>query len=406
MTPRERMNEIRQRLGTGRMLFGFSVFLSVIVGLLIFRSVMRSDGQSLANSGKPPAVTDAAAADAAIVQSIDRERRSLNRVKLQAAQVKVGTVQATLKELKAERAAFDEQVRALLADERGRRIAASEEHLQQFVALQRQKELWTQAQIEGAEARLQTLNQPIEDAAKADTGDYAPSTDWSSHLDREQLALSAALTAYRETRQSVEVVIRDSAGPPGDSTLADAITELDEALARQRAERVQLALEEEQHQKTEQLVAAEAESRKKQSEQEVAEVELATLRRLAEDPTVQAKYQPFLAKGRFRFDHGNIPAKNQNYYLYIDGPSTPPSYNVLVNIGVTRDLKTFAAAGVGKQGFRGPLTKSARYFHKNDRPLWTTPYPSTDAQWEYYRVLFKEFRQLAPIWRDMGVLKP
>jgi hypothetical protein len=121
------------------------------------------------------------------------------------------------------------------------------------------------------------------------------------------------------------------------------------------------------------------------------------LRRLAEDPEVQARYKPFLAKGRYLFDYPNTA-------YFVDGPAQRASYNALVKNSITRDLRIFIAAGLG-QGRKVPGF-NWRSFNRNDRPLWTTTYPKADAEWARYRRLFLDFQQLAPLWRDMGILAP
>lgn len=404
MISRERLNALLPfRTSGGHIVMGLGVILALAAMVLVVRFVVSRTPQ-----GAPTALTESPVqtAEKNIVDSLDRERRSLNRIKLQAATSNVQEVQAQLNGLKHELSVWDSEVRSLLTSESGRRLAADQALVEQFTASFRKEGLWTAAQIEGAEARLKLLLDPVEQAVKEDSGDYAPSSDWSAQVDRELQTLAAAAKAYQDTRRTILAVLRDAPHAPAEITLQDAMSQMDERLARERAVAIETAVREEHRRKTEDLTKAETERVRTAADQEVAQVEAARLRALAEDPAVQAKYQPFLSKGRFRFNHAkNLPA-NPDYYLYIDGPTEPPSYNALVTIGVTRDLKTFVGAGVGYKYFRGPHTDGARYFHRNDRPLWTTGYPKTDAQWAEYQKLFEDFQQLAPVWRDMGLLKP
>lgn len=402
MTPHDRFKQILVEHFQGT---HFVIWIGVILGVSLLLLVVRS----LSSGTQPatpvtnsPAVTGAVnAADKAIVETMDRERRSLNRYKLQAARQKMEAVRSTLGEVEAQLAAWEREVRVLLTDERGRRMAVEPERVEKFAALFRQETLWTPDQVATSKEKLRLLFEPVEAAIKEDTGDYAPSQDWTGHLDREDWALKAAIKAYADTRRSIELLAREAPNAPGTTTLADAMAAFDEKLARERTERIEAAIRVERDKKTEELAKAEAEKVKAEAEQEKAGIDLARNRKLAEDPAIQAKYQPFLAKGRWRFGHGETSQK----MMFIDGPSEMTSYNTLVKLGITTDLQTFVSAGCGKPRSTRGFAYTQQY-QKNDRPLWTTPYPKTDADWDYYRKLFEEFQQLAPIWRDMGLFYP
>ncbi|MBU0640145.1 MAG: hypothetical protein KKB50_14865 [Planctomycetes bacterium] len=118
---------------------------------------------------------------------------------------------------------------------------------------------------------------------------------------------------------------------------------------------------------------------------------------LAENPEIQARYQVFLAKGRYSFAQNKV----------INATAFAPSYNALRILRITHDPETFAIAAGGYQTqLKGGLyDRSTWYFNKNDRPLWAS-YPRTDNEWKELNARFKEFQELAPIWRDMGVLSP
>ncbi|MBX3394329.1 MAG: hypothetical protein KF841_03075 [Phycisphaerae bacterium] len=378
------------------------VVLAVTVIVLVVRfAIPRVSQQQPVVPEQPPVLS----AEKNIVDSMDRERRSMNRVKLQAAALELKEAQAALAGLKQQLEAWDTEVLALMNNDEGRRLAADDGLVEKFAASFRKEDLWTVAQLEAAEARLKLLMIPVEEATKENTGDYAPSADWSAQVEREQQALTTAAKAYMDLRQVIITTLRSAPQAPAQITLQEALDRLDSRLAQERAEVIETAVRDEHQRKTEELAKAEAERARTAAEQQVAQVESARLRALAQDAAVQAKYQPFLAKGRFLINHPDILGFSSKH-LFIDGPAELPSYNDLVRCGATRDLKTFIAIGIGKSKFYGPYTKGRRYFERNDRPLWTTAYPQTDAQWAEYRKLFEEFQQLAPVWRDMGLLRP
>lgn len=408
MNPNQQFKRILGEYVSGLhvMIFACIVLGTGIVVLTVrsFMSIAKPTESGLVNAGGTSGLTSAGESTVlpsgnSIVESVDRERRTLNRLELQAARQKMEGVRSTLGEVEAQLMAWEREVRVLLTDERGRRIAVEPERVEKFAALFRQETLWTPDQVATSKEKLRLLFEPVEAAIKEDTGDYAPSQDWTGHLDREDWALKAAIKAYADTRRSIELLAREAPNAPGPTTLADAIAAFDQRLARERTERIEAEIRAERDKKTEELAKAEAEKVKAEAEQQKAGIDLARNRKLAEDPAIQAKYQPFLAKGRWRFGHAELNR------MWIDGPSEMNSYNTLVKLGITTDLQTFVSAGCGKARSSKGFAYIQQY-HKNDRPLWTTPYPKTDADWDYYRKLFEEFQQLAPIWRDMGLLYP
>lgn len=148
------------------------------------------------------------------------------------------------------------------------------------------------------------------------------------------------------------------------------------------------------------LVSPDLESVLDRIEGDLAKLKADELRRLAEDLDVQARYKPFLAKGRYLFNY------TRKSGMLVDGPARLASYNAIVQAGLTRDMRAFIHAGIGRDHYGASTTGQLQDYRKNDRPLWSTPYPNSDAEWARYRKLFHDFQELAPIWRDMGLLAP
>lgn len=149
------------------------------------------------------------------------------------------------------------------------------------------------------------------------------------------------------------------------------------------------------------LKDADAELFFERTERDPAALKLERVRALAQDAEVQSRYRPFLEKGRFIWGHGSGSRQSD----FVDGPARRSSYNDLVRLGLTRDLKVFINAGIG-QNYDPGDNVGYQHFAQNDRPLWVSKYPQSDAEWARYRKLFADFAELAPAWREMDVLAP
>lgn len=112
------------------------------------------------------------------------------------------------------------------------------------------------------------------------------------------------------------------------------------------------------------------------------------LEQLANDKQVQDRYTAFLRPGRYSFARDKVLAQ----------PPSPASYAALVKRSILSDIQYFAYSICG----RGDINN--RFFN-NDRP-GRSDFPKSDADWKKYRTLFNDFQDLAPIWRDMGLLAP
>jgi len=97
---------------------------------------------------------------------------------------------------------------------------------------------------------------------------------------------------------------------------------------------------------------------------------------------VQANYEPFLARGVYYPVHGPR-------WDYMNGTEPGPvSYSRLLD---SKSLDTF-------EDFVELATK-----YKNDRPRWQDA--KTEEDWAEYRRRYEEFKKLAPIWVELGVLR-
>lgn len=118
------------------------------------------------------------------------------------------------------------------------------------------------------------------------------------------------------------------------------------------------------------------------------------LQLMAADPALQTRYQAFLAKGRFLFDHTEWEGINKRCFR---DPPKPASYSQLAKVGVLSDIRAFVAA-ISGQPYR------SRSFQHNDRPL-QKPAAGRNSEIENTK-WFRDLQQLAPVWRDSGLLQP
>lgn len=145
-------------------------------------------------------------------------------------------------------------------------------------------------------------------------------------------------------------------------------------------------------------LVAEQEAEKRRA----AEAALAELRKRAADPAVQAKYQPFLGKGRYMFRRSGHPGVDPvQYYDY----PVPASLQRLKGTGVLLNASCFWQAGMGEEGYRPDNHGYKGQGHGNDRPLYTMV-PQTEEDWKEVQTRFDEFQELAPIWVEMELLQP
>jgi hypothetical protein len=203
--------------------------------------------------------------------------------------------------------------------------------------------------------------------------------------------------------------------------IAEAVAEeqrkAQEALAQLEAEKVRhsAALELQRRRLEEEIRQKDAERElareREEGQRKAAAAVIADKKRRAADPTVQAMYQPFLAKGRFQFyPQGDREHKPEGYRI-----PQPASFRRLRECGVLNNVVVFWKTGAGLWG-RSRKTFNALYYYadndgfasqgyQNDRPTWSGN-PNTEAEWRHAEERFNEFLELAPYWIEMGVLQP
>jgi len=362
-----------------------------------------------------------AATQTQVLAAAEQQRCAVAKAQLRFLLDKGRSVLVHVDKLAKDVAAWDREIEALLNNDEGRLIAADPERVKMFTALHRSVPPLSSDEVGQQRARIQAMLEPLQQALDGVTTPFMPDDAIEEQLERELKPVVIHTRTLRELRHAINALLanaRAAGDEPSDTTLQESINSVEQQYARMRADdlaRAREAAEEESRQKLVTLEKrklaelADAEHKRREAELEAQRTEQETqarlieekalgdrLRALAEDSEIQAKYQVFLAEGHYSF------ANNKVY----NTTAFRPSYNALKRIGILSFLDRFTHAASGNNFRYSDSTWSGtRYFSQNDRPLWQT-YPRTDAQWEWYKERFEEFRRLAPIWREMGLLSP
>ena len=347
----------------------------------------------------------------------EAERRAVATAKLRALADLADEAYALLDELEHELDTWDRVVHTLLSNELGELIAGRPELVREFDAIYNQGRP-PASRARAIRERVDTLLAPIQEGLQDDPTAVEPSPELVEQLTAEQDAAVEMLQVYRDHRQMIDDTCSQALdqGVRASTDLQAAITELHKGYRREEQEKIVAAaaearkinaerlaraeydkviqqgldeearirqdtansqkLAEEQRDKTKTLAAAEAERIR-------AEAERQRLLKLAQDPAVQAKYAPFLTHGKYMI--GTSPKRFHQI-------PQPVSYSRLQRMGALRSPLDFANVGAGQP------------FGWNDRPHWKTP--STQQELEQYTALLQQFRELAPIWVELGLLQP
>jgi hypothetical protein len=342
--------------------------------------------------------------EATTAEGSHRAELALAKVRQQQVSEQAETAKETLDEALEEAVVFDELKSQLLVNEDGKLVAANVEQLDQYVAIA-EVDRRTRRELERWKSAVVDLSRPIEGSLEDPSDATLPPPDLIGELDRYADEGEEALEDYRSAREQLELVIAAAkvSGEKGTLTLKDAIARRRSDEALEEAREVEAARAKVRQQAAAQLAAQEAEKERvlqqKQLEQKQAEMKAAVakaeedrLRTLAESPGIQAKFAPLLTKGRWLFDRG--------VYSKI---SAPASYSVLVKQGYLRNYEAFARAMAGWTNFKSDFTISGYFYtDQSDRPRHKMP--ETEAEWVELKGLYDTFRDLAPVWVEMGLL--
>jgi len=320
-------------------------------------------------------------------------------------------------------AVWETRTKTLLADEAGRKIADSPVAVDQADALM-SKTRMAKLAVENLRGRLQALLDPVESALRVEDGSYTPTPELLAEIASIDRTAADGNRNFELDHAILQTLLADHGNrKPGGLTLSEAIekrrsiaaTKEAEELAKAKAKAREIASEKIRQAETEATVKiAEAEAyaakvlgevkakqlkeqadQTKKKLQEIAEAEARKteqqdLKRRAEDPAIQAKYQALMAPGRFQFNSVQGGSMTQS-----ERPE-PVSFGELSRNHWMKDAKSFARALSAKPHID--------YNWFNDRPVLA--YPKSAADWTKVDRMLEEFRVLGPVWVEMKLLRP
>ncbi|MFO0887928.1 MAG: hypothetical protein U0790_02155 [Isosphaeraceae bacterium] len=354
-------------------------------------------------AAQTPENTDEAI-EKATAEGTHRGQLALAKIQQREACDRAKAASAAAEEAYREAVAFEEFTNKVAQGEEGRIIGASERHLSQYIAftqVKRPSKTATDRLRSAAAGLLKAIEGSLADPNDA----TLPQAPLRSEVETVDSNAREATDLYRAGREQLDSILNEAkaSGAKGTLSLRDAVARRHNEETRRETERVEEArrkareaaeaqLAAAEAEKTRLLAAKELETKKAQLKSALEQKEQERKRQLAESPAIQARFAPFLAKGRWLFD--------RDAYSRI---SAPASYSILVKQGYLHDFEAFARGMAGWTNFKSDYTISAYYFTDlTDRPRHKMP--QTEAEWVEMKELFDTFRELAPLWVEMGLL--
>ena len=349
------------------------------------------------------------------------EESLANRALILRIQQKITEAQESLESIRKLRGVTYDTILELYDSENGKRIASNKENTRTFMALVDMGPP-SPSVIDSMQARLDGFAKPNGAAIGGDSySRLVPGADIGIEFDlllNEIREMEYQLASRQDSFVKLKyVAANDSAAEQTLSTVVGVLRQQDSAqrfselravqeAAKQKADEMVLAAEKEA------IIAsgkAEAEARRILGESEAAAlIEDAKLRQekltaeinqkresqrdselraRAADSVIQQKYTPFLDKGKVLFDQGD------GYYSGSSERGLPVSWQNLNNSKWLDSVERFAKA------MSNPFKEI-----KNDRRI--KAYPRSEAEWKEMERMYEEFKQLGPIWVEMGLLSP
>lgn len=377
--------------------------IGVLGVMILIVAVRQSAPPTTATLAGTPSASAAPTTDVAIEQ----ERQALAKAKLTTLTHEANQAKKALSGIDEELGLWSQRVQAALTSDAGRAVSgdpAAVERFQTVYSLPRPDSADTQARRAAVSALVEGPERALSSGVL-----YIPDDASLVEIQRQRAWSETKLAELRRNREVAEGILKDAAaaGLRGNMTLGEAMANRQNKKAEERA--AVLASEEENaRQEAAQLetqaraaqirefgkdsaAGVHTETKEKVSDSRADRYldttvgERERLMKLAKDPAIQAKFQPFLAKGRANIGNGF----KQNYAF-----PKPAQFQLLQHGGALDNYEKFALAGCGELNM----------FGHNDRPRWARP--TNDAELEEMRRRFELFKKLAPIWIELGLLQP
>ena len=402
------------------------VVLALVILLVVyFRPGSRAGSYSMA--------TDPITAQAQVLDSVERQRAAVAETSVRAARDDGQQVLRMIDHVSQLRSAWDRDVAAVLQNHEGRLIAADADRLARFATLLHLSFPETDALAQQRE-RIRRLLAPAEDAIAGKIAAFKPDDAYQQQLDRERSLAQRQEQELADAQKMLAALIAEAKqknSAPADLPLQVKVEQLERETAAARLRAIQEARAQAEEQNTTQLAdlekrklaeIGEAERKHREAELDAQRTEQETQARLtqektahdklvtlANNPEVQARYQVFLAKGRYLFDK-KLSDGERKYGdpKYGDIPA-PASLRRLREVGVLDNEFVFWATGTADDDYANSPAKKYGYKWQgkgNDRPVTWKGFPTTEEEQALVKQRYDEFRELAPIWVEMGLLKP
>ncbi len=442
-------DETSRRFGLPQVLaIVFAGALLLLVGYSLFANKWGAVTVAPVDVGSAPgAPQEVSEAAQHVMESVESERRALAKARLLEFSQAADEVNEAIDELEAEIVSWKTEVEALLENDAGRFLANNPTYVDAF------HEIYNKGQRPSPKTpdRLRTVVaaaiEPVSNALRNQEAIYTPDQSLWDHLDELRTQALEATRSYRKDARQIQSMVdasrRDPSKAPASRTLRETLDSMANRDALEQAEAIALVVEEETRKANKKLAQLEAErvrneaarelekkrlqeemkqreanrelARTREEEQRKAEqARIDALQRRAADPSVQAKYQPFLAKGTYRFNKLGLTAQVEPSYAY--RYPRPASYTDMQLAGVLKNVVVFCktAAGQSKQHQTSILAARSASVDRdgfggqgypNDRPKWNW-YPQSESEWKEAEARYREFIELAPYWIKTGALVP
>lgn len=281
-----------------------------------------------------------------------------------------------------ERARWEAEVPPLLHNEVGHFLAGDEAALKAFERLYAH-ELPEALNVDATRTRIQEIVQYLDQRLADPLATNSPDQTFAQNVSNYRSTAKAAVAAWRERREQIRA-LAERAQRAGKRSVADlerALQELCALEAVARAASIDERLAAARKQQDEKTAAVEEKLLKENAERE-------RLQKFAADPSIQAQFRPFLDKALF--------IMNWEKDIRYEKPQ-PASLNDLTNMGCLTSFEQFLRAATGK--WRSQSNNNCIH---NDRSKWS--WPANDPERQECEKRWALFKDLAPLWVEMGLL--
>lgn len=309
---------------------------------------------------------------------------------------------AALEELRGLHQRWNKEVPALLENEEGRYIAASQQDVTTFRSHFDTLEKLPESALDSMTAELDALLAPVESALNDKTVADLPDERLSTQLAALDSRLQEALAPYKLAISALESITVNARkrGELGSQTLQDALGKLVQSEADSRSAQIEAARQianeavaKKLAETTQALVEAKGEQERSKMETEIAQIHAQTeadrLMAKATNPDTLKRLEPFVTKG------SSILEQSSRQYIWrrSEIEPLPLSFKAITLRGALEPSEN------GLKNLLGIALDT-----NNDRPAW--PRPAEQKDWDWIRENQKLLKDLGPTLVELGHLAP